>query len=73
MLKTMRNALMGLVALGLGLFATAAKAIESAYATQAGAAVTGAQADMTYVWGLVLTLVVAIWAIYKIVKIFGGK
>lgn len=50
-----------------------AHAVESAYATEAKTAVTNTQSDMVLVFGGVLTMAIAIWGIYKIVKIFGGK
>lgn len=64
----------GLVA-GAALAASAGQtfAVESASATQAAAAVGSTQTDMTLVWAAVLTLVIAVWGIYKVVKIFGGK
>jgi hypothetical protein len=46
---------------------------ESASATEALTAVTATKNDMVLVFGGVLTMAIAIWGIYKIVKIFGGK
>ena len=55
------------------LVSNAAHAAASASATEAVAGVTAAKEDMVLVFGGVLTLAIAVWGIYKIVKIFGNK
>lgn len=50
-----------------------AHAVASASATEATAAVTSTKEDMVLVFGGVLTMAIAIWGIYKIIRIFGGK
>ena len=74
MFKLLKAKLLALAALAMGAVANVAYAAgESASATEAKTAVTGTQADMVLVFGAVLTLAIAVWGIYKIVKIFGGK
>ncbi len=50
-----------------------AHAVDSAEVTAAKAAIASTQTDVTGILGVVLVMGVAVWGVYKLIKIFGGK
>jgi hypothetical protein len=68
------RALVALAVLGAStMAATVAHAAgESASATQAATAVGTTQTDLALVFAAVLTMAIATWGIFKIIKVFGG-
>lgn len=62
-----------LVALALGFGSQLAIAADSAEVTAAKAQVTQTQQDMTSIAGMILLVAVALWGIYKLIKMFGSR